>query len=200
MAADPLRERLSSPPPGGWQVLSRHIVLAHRFLTVAAERVQTSAGTVIDPWWILHFPDWVMVVPITADGRLVLIRQWRQGVRQHVIEVPGGAMEEGDDDPCQAAARELREETGWQAARLSVVGHLWADPARNANRCHVVLAEGCREAGPPALDPGEQIEAFTVPLAEAEAMLRDGRIESAIHAAALLRGLAAAGEIGGASR
>ena len=163
------------------------------WLRVDAEAVRTPAGTVLDPWWILDFPDWVLVVPLTADDQLVLIRQWRQGTRAFVLETPGGIIDAADADAVQAARRELLEETGHAAAALRPVGHLWPDPTRNANRCHVILATGCTRVAEPELDAGETIETVSIPLARAVAMLRDGGVESAMHCAALWRGLGAAG-------
>jgi hypothetical protein len=67
------------------------------------------------------------------------------------------------------------------------------DPARIANRCHVVLAEGCVLAGAQQLEAGETIEPVLIPVAQARAMLLAGEMESGLHAAALLRGLSAGG-------
>ena len=187
------RDRGAPPEPGGWTTLSSRSVVADPWLRLNAERVRTPSGTILDPWWILDFPDWVQVVPITATHELVLIRQWRQGARAFVLEIPGGVIDPTDADPAQAAARELLEETGHAATTLEWVGQLWPDPARNANRCHIILATGCSRVAEPALEPGETIETVLVPLADARALLRDGGMESAIHCAALLRGLAAAG-------
>lgn len=186
-----MKDRFAAPPAGGWETLSTRTVIQDPWLHVTAERVRTPAGTVLDPFWVLLQPDWVTVVALTADARVVLIREWRQAVRQFVLMVPGGVIE--GDDPAAAGARELAEETGYRAARLRHVGVLLPDPARIANRCHVVLAEGCEPAGAQQLEAGETIEPVPVPVARARAMLLAGEIESGLHAAALLRGLAAAG-------
>lgn len=187
------RDRAAPPAPGGWTTLSSRSVVADRFLRLDAEAVRTPAGTTLDPWWILDFPDWVLIVPITVDDELVLIRQWRQGARAFILEVPGGVIDGTDADATQAAGRELLEETGYAAASLEFVGHLWPDAARNANRCHIILATGCTRVAEPALEPGETLETVLLPLAGARALLRDGGIESAMHCAAVLRGLGAAG-------
>ena len=187
------RYRTEPPAPGGWETLSTRNVVNNPWLRLDAEAVRTPAGTVLDPWWILDFPDWVLIVPVTTAGELVLIRQWRQGARAFVLEIPGGVIDPTDTDANQAAARELLEETGHAAASLECVGHLWPDPARNNNRCHIVLATGCTRVAEPAPEPGETIETVLVPLAGARALLLDGGMESAMHCAALLRGLAANG-------
>ena len=165
----------------------------NRWLKLDAEAVRTPAGLVLDPWWILDFPDWVLIVPVTSAGEVVLIRQWRQGARAFILETPGGLIDPTDADASAAARRELLEETGYGAGDTHFVGHLWPDAARNTNRCHIILATGCTRVADPTPEPGETIETVLLPLAEAEAMLREGGIESAMHAAALLRGLNALG-------
>ncbi|RVT90617.1 NUDIX hydrolase [Rhodovarius crocodyli] len=192
---DPLRDRDLPPPPGGWETLARREVMKEPYLHISAETVRTGQGKVLDTWWILHFPDWVMVVPVTEAGELVLLRQWRQGVRAVSLEVPGGTLEEGETDPLATGARELLEETGYEAAELRSLGFLWPDPSRNANRCHMVLALGCRKVAEPVLEPGESIESFTVPMAEAKAMLLRGDMMSTVQATTLMRGLAELGEL-----
>ena len=193
MASDANRVRDTPPAPGGWETLSSRPVVDDPWLRLNAEAVRTPQGLVLDPWWILDFPDWVLIVPITTAGEVVLIRQWRQGARQFVLEIPGGAIDPHDPDALAAARRELLEETGYAAAELRHVGALWPDPARNNNRCQVVLALGCERVAEQALEPGETIETVAQPLAETRRMLRDGGMESAMHCAALLRGLCAAG-------
>ena len=188
----PNRRRTTPPEPGGWETLSTRSVVADPWLRLDAEAVRTPAGTVLDPWWILDFPDWVLIVPITTAGDLVLIRQWRQGARAFVLEIPGGIIDPSDADATQAAARELLEETGHAAGETRFVGHLWPDAARNTNRCHIILATGCTRVADPTPEPGESIETILLPLDEARALLRNGGMVSAMHCAAMLRGLAAA--------
>lgn len=187
------RRRETPPEAGGWETLSRRRIVDNPWLKLDAEAVRTPAGVVLDPWWVLDFPDWVLVVPVTTAGEVVLIRQWRQGARAFVLEIPGGLIDATDADAETAGRRELLEETGFAAGETRAVGQLWPDAARNINRCHIVLATGCARHAVPALEPGETIETVLLPLAGARALLRNGGMESAMHCAALLRGLAAAG-------
>jgi 8-oxo-dGTP pyrophosphatase MutT (NUDIX family) len=170
-------------------------VVRDRHLNLDAETVRTSAGAILDPYWVMDYPDWVMVVALTADDRLVLVRQWRQGAKAWVVEPPGGVMDAEDADPCATAARELREETGYAAARLRLVGSIWTDPAHNTNRVHVVLAEAVAPAGAPDRDAGEELETLTMPVAEAVAGVTRGMFAHAMHLGGLLLALQAAGRI-----
>lgn len=127
-------------------------------------------------------PDWVNVVAITPDQRLVLVRQWRFGTRSFTWELPAGLVEHGED-PLQAGLRELREETGYapvDGAQARVIGVVHPNPAFMSNVCTTVLAPNCALAGEQQLDPSEEIEIGTVPLDELPARVASGELSTAL--------------------
>ena len=85
--------------------------------------------------------DWVTVVPITAAGRVVMIRQYRHGTGEIGLEIPGGVIDPGEE-PLAAARRELREETGYGASELASIGQVAPNPALQDNRCYSFVARG----------------------------------------------------------
>ncbi len=182
------RERDAPPPPGGWETLSRRRVVDDPHLRLDAEHVRTPHGHEMDPWWVLDFPDWVMVVAITEHQEIVLLRQWRQGIREFVLETPGGVIDQGEN-ALAAAARELLEETGYRGQSPREIGTLLPDGNRNNNRCRIILIEHCQRVADPTPEPGETIEVVVMTRAEIMALLRGGEMESAMHVAALYRGL-----------
>ncbi len=131
-------------------------------------------------FFLLDTPDWVNVLPLTTDGQIVLIRQFRHGTDRVSLEIPGGLIDAHEQDPIEAARRELREETGFEAARIEPIGVMSPNPAMMTNRCFSYLATGCRRVGDLRMDPGEDIEVVTVPVAELDAMLCRGEIDHAI--------------------
>lgn len=128
---------------------------------------------------LIECVDWVNVIALTPDDRVVLIRQWRAGTNTVCLEIPGGMVDDGED-AMSAAARELEEETGYLAARWSPLGRVAPNPAIQNNTLHSFLALDAVPTGKQRLDSSEVIAIETAPLAEVHAMLRDGRIDHAL--------------------
>jgi 8-oxo-dGTP pyrophosphatase MutT (NUDIX family) len=129
--------------------------------------------------------DWVNIVPVTPHGHLLLIRQFRHGTESMVWEIPGGLMDPIDEGPKQAAYRELLEETGYEAERVTCLGVVHPNPAIQNNLCHTFLAENVRPIQTQRLDTSEDIEVSEVPWAEVLKMIGRGEITHSLVLAAL---------------
>jgi len=134
---------------------------------------------------VVRPPDWVNVVAVTTDERLVLVRQFRFGIDGFSLEIPGGVMEAGED-PVEAGLRELREETGYAGATARLLGSVHPNPAIQANRCHFVLVGGATRAHGCEWDTDEEIEVVALPVAEALGRARDGGITHGLVLNALM--------------
>jgi 8-oxo-dGTP pyrophosphatase MutT (NUDIX family) len=179
-----------------WQVTRSATVLKDRWIDVRADDCVDATGVEIRPYYVLSYPDWVHVVAITGDDRLVLVRQYRHAVRTMSLELPGGAVDPEDSGLEQAARRELKEETGFTARHWERITTLYPNTATHTNRMHVFLARDAALTGPPDLDPAEA--GLTVELHEIAPVvggLRSGLIGQATHASGLLLALAAAGRL-----
>lgn len=137
-------------------------------------------------FFVIRCPDWVLALPVTAEGRIVMVRQWRFGAEALSTEPPGGVMGPGED-PLETAARETREETGYAHGRAVSLGGASPNPALQSNRCHFVLLEGVRNGQPRALDEHEEIEVLELAPAEALRRVREGETTHALAELALLR-------------
>lgn len=138
------------------------------------------------PFYVLESPPWVNVIPLTPQNHVVLVRQYRHGIRKVTLEIPGGLVEAGDS-PEQAAQRELLEETGYRALEMLPLGSVHPNPAILNNRCHSFLARGVYAAGPPEPDEKEDIEVLLRPLEEIPQLIRRGDISHALVLAAFYR-------------
>lgn len=144
-------------PSESWTLLGSCEVSSHRIFRIRNDRYRFEPTAAERDFVVLDSPDWVNVVPITDDGKLVLVRQYRHGIRRNSLEVPGGLVDPGES-PEAAAVRELEEETGYAPGHVRSLGRISPNPAIQNNYCHMYLAEGCRRVAQPRLDPFERID------------------------------------------
>lgn len=124
---------------------------------------------------VLETPPWCTIVPLTAERNVVLTRQFRFGVSQVTMEIPGGAVDQGETS-LEAAQRELWEETGYASAKWSYLGYSFQNPAFHDNLCHHWLAEDVVQTVTPAQEDGEYIETESLTVSEVQQAVRDGSI------------------------
>jgi len=127
--------------------------------------------------------DWVNVIALTAKREVVLLRQFRPGTSAIYVEIPGGMIDPGED-PAHAAARELREETGYTSERWRPLGVVAPNPAIQGNRLFTFLAEDAERTAAATPDDGEVLAIHTAPLAAVYDQLRTGAIDHALVVAA----------------
>jgi 8-oxo-dGTP pyrophosphatase MutT (NUDIX family) len=108
-----------------------------------------------------------------------MIRQYRHGARQVTLEIPGGLVDPGDT-PEKAAARELLEETGYQAEALVQIGVVNPNPALFNNRCYTFVAQDVTKIREPMPDQAEDIEVTLIPLPDIPKLIRTGEIDHAM--------------------
>ncbi len=136
-------------------------------------------------FYVLDCPDWVLCVPVTRDGRILLVRQFRYGTEDFGWEVPGGVLDQGED-PVAGAERELEEETGYRAARCTLIGSSHPNPAIQKNRCHFFLAHDVELSGQQNWDEHEQLEIGIFDRNAVDEMIGNGAIHHALCLNALL--------------
>ena len=127
---------------------------------------------------------------MTGERELVLVRQYKHGIGEITLELPGGLVDTGEQ-PEAAARRELAEETGYDAPAFESVGSLLHDPPKTTNRIHGFLALAAERRHQPKAEAPEEIEVVCLPLDEVERRLRARELEAASTVALLYRALEA---------
>ncbi|MGD8804805.1 MAG: NUDIX hydrolase [Chloroflexota bacterium] len=134
-------------------------------------------------FFVLDTGDWINVVPVTPDNKIVLIRQFRHGIAEITLEIPGGMVDD-NELPVSSARRELLEETGYEAEEMIHIGTVTPNPAILSNRCHTFLARNARQVSQPSLDGSEDIRVKVVNAAEVPTLITTGQITHALVIAA----------------
>lgn len=128
---------------------------------IAVESVRLPDGRVIDDYYAIRLPDYVLIYPEMRDGTVQLLRQYKHGLRRVCLGFPGGAMEEGES-PLDAARRELMEELGCVADKWHSLGAFTNNGNQGCNTAHLFRAVDCRTVASPAAPDLEQPELLTI--------------------------------------
>lgn len=172
--------------PKPWKLIASKTTQTFRIFSLRTDRALSPRTHKEHDFYILESSDWVNVIPLTPRNEVVLIRQYRHGIRNNTLEIPGGILETGDS-PVTAAQRELHEETGFQEAKMVLLGSVHSNPAFLNNRCYSYVAQDVFPAGNQELDDKEDIEIVLKPLDDIPRLIRDGEITHSLVLAAFYR-------------
>ena len=161
--------------PQKWRRIRSEKGEHHRIFTVRNDVCISPRTGLPHDFVILESADWVSVVPVTTDGRLVMVRQYRHGTEEVTLEIPGGLLDPGLT-ALQGAQHELRQETGYGGGRWTQLGSVAPVPAVFNNYLHVFLAEDVVLQGEMQLDPGEDIKMELVTFEQVKHMITEGEI------------------------
>lgn len=163
-----------------WQRLDTEMVYTCRVFSLRRDRSRSPRTGSDHDFFILDACDWVNVVPLTDDERVVMVRQYRHGVGDFTLEIPGGMVDDEDPSPLVAARREMVEETGWDSDDLVELGAVHPNPAIQGNRLHTFVARGVENRHETHFDTTEETEVELVPLVEIPQLVASGTISHAL--------------------
>jgi 8-oxo-dGTP pyrophosphatase MutT (NUDIX family) len=166
-------------------VLERKTLVERRWMTVHEDRVLLANGREMGEFHVVEAPNWAGIVCVTADAEIVLVRQYRHGIRGNSLELPAGVMEAGEE-PLVAAQRELCEETGYLAERWEPVMAFATEPSRQTVRAHFFCALDATPTGTRSLDESEDIDVVRVPCKSVVGLIERGEITHGVHVGAIL--------------
>jgi 8-oxo-dGTP pyrophosphatase MutT (NUDIX family) len=151
----------------------------YRVFRVREDRSRSPRTGEDHSFYVIESDDWVNVIPVTPEGKIVFIRQYRHGTEEITLEVPGGMIDPGESGE-EAARRELREETGYDADEILYIGKVAPNPAIHNNYCYSYIARNARMNGSQSLEGTEDIEVLLVDPAEVPQLILDGAINHAL--------------------
>jgi ADP-ribose pyrophosphatase len=172
-----------------WKIISSEYLFRESWFTIRKDVCETPDGKIIDPYYVYEFPTWVSALAITEDNKVVMVRQYRHGIRQTIIEVPGGCVDDTDKNFEEAIARELLEETGFEFKNYAYLGKVSPNPSTNTNWMHMYLATGGVRTRDQKLDYNEEIEVVLMEMEELKHLLATNQIIQALHVCTIMYGL-----------
>ena len=167
-----------------WKILSSEYLVRRPWLTARRDVAELPDGRVNHEYYVLEYPDWVNIIAITKDGRMVLERQYRHALGKTCYELPCGVIEEGET-PLEAAKRELLEETGHAGGEWTEWMTLSPNPATSTNLAHSFFAVGVEKVSGQHLDATEDIDVFLLDQDYVRELLENNQILQALMAAPL---------------
>ncbi len=167
-----------------WRVTASSYVIDTHFLRLRKDTIELPNGSIVEDYYVRESRGFVIVFAITEDRRVVLVRQYKHGIAQELLELPAGAIDPGEK-PLQTAVRELVEETGYTAPSMEHVRTFIVDPTNSDSIAHLFLARNARQTAQQDLDVTENIEVELADLDELRRFVRDGTIDSVAHVASI---------------
>jgi ADP-ribose pyrophosphatase len=167
---------------GKWVTEASRVVIEDRWIRLRADTCRRPDGLLIEPYYIREYPQWTSMLALTNAGDVITVREYRHGGECSLPALPSGSIEPLDADAEAGAARELLEETGYQAEKIVNLGAAYANWANQNNKVHYFLATGCERVAEQALDENEEIEVGLFPL---DAVMEPGFLMQSFHLANL---------------
>ena len=162
---------------GSWRTLERRYLYRNAWCAFRVDEVMLPDGAAIE-YGVLESKGFASVVPLTDDGDVVLVRQWRQPLGSFTLELPSGGVDQGED-PAEAATRELFEETGFRAAELEHLVSVHTSTGRTTEVCHLFRCRALRDPEGPRPEATEFINIVELPLEVAISKVSEGAITDA---------------------
>jgi len=171
-----------------WERLRSERLLETPYFALRSDRLRLPGGEIKDPYYVVERPDAAIIFPLTREGEVVLVRQYRPPLERMELGLPAGLVEEGEK-PEAAARRELLEETGYSGGEWEELGSVASSPSLKDNWAYLFLARGVEEMASPDPDEHELVEVVKVPVEKLLDFIRGGEIVSSSGVAAIMLAL-----------
>jgi ADP-ribose pyrophosphatase len=160
-----------------WPLIETHDGPDMGLFSVRVNRCRSPRTGREHDFYVIDFPNWVQVIPITPEDQVVMVNQYRHGCGRSFLELPGGLIDNKDLNPQETAARELLEETGYRAEEFSLLSKTFPQPAVLNHSGFTYVATGAERVAEPRLDAAEDIEVCLMDAKRIPEMIRRGEID-----------------------
>ncbi len=169
-----------------WKTLESESLFSSGLFSMRADRCELPDGRIMPRYYVMDFPDWVNILPITKEGEAVMVKQYRHASQNEHLELPGGSMEPGaENSSLEAARREMLEETGFDSKNIVYIGSHYPNPALQSNRMHTYIAFDCEKVQEQNLDEFEELDVYKCTLQQLKKHLYNGDIDHSIMIASV---------------
>jgi ADP-ribose pyrophosphatase len=165
--------------PSPWDMQENNLHADCRIFKVRKQRLKRRSDGLEGEFFVLDTNDWVNVLALTPDDKIILVRQFRYGSKEQSLEPPGGVVERGEN-PVIAGLRELQEETGYVGEEPKLLGVVRPNAAILSNRCHVILVRNAQKTAELNFDQHEELVTELYPVKELKEMVLRGEITHSI--------------------
>ena len=165
-----------TPSSKHWKVLKSELVFDEKWYKLRRDEVELPNGKVMDDYYVSVRPDVVLSFPVTEDGDVIFVRQYKHAAADVFIELPGGVIDDHESNPKEAAKRELLEVTGYTSDDVELVAEVIDNPTKDTNKIYFYLARNAYKIAEQDLDESESIEVLHIPIQEVESMVLGGKI------------------------
>lgn len=161
-----------------WKILSSTTALDSKWMPIRKDVVQLPSGRVVEDYFVWESPHIVQVIPVTPEGKFILVRQYRHAVGQILHQFPAGAVDNGETS-AEAALRELREETGYSSEKIVRLSTMTPYGTKMSGLEDVFIALDATFTKEPEYDDQEESEVIVVEPKEVLALLDSNELQSA---------------------
>jgi 8-oxo-dGTP pyrophosphatase MutT (NUDIX family) len=175
-----------------WQTTNSKYLVKDRWIALRADTCTTPDGHVVDPFYVLEYPDWATCFVIDENLDVLLIDNYRQGAGEYVTEFISGAIDPEDTSPLHGMRRELEEEIGYTGGQIHHVGTSYTNPSNHTNKLHSFFAFGGAVTKEHQREASETMTTIRMPLRDAIAMFQNttsGTLHQSYHLATLAMAL-----------
>lgn len=175
-----------------WKVLKSEYIFRDRWFIARADSCTMPDGRIVEPYYVLEFPNWCNVVVVTEDEKIVMVKQYRHAIAKTTIELPGGVID-ANETPEAAAIREVQEETGYLVKDIQFLYKTAPNPATNNNEAFFFLARAGSQITAQHFDPFEDMDVVQYTKTEILQMITNSQIIHGVQIGAIYAAFLALG-------